>query len=151
MTETPQPCAGATRPATQGDAEVLQAWYAAFHDEAVPLDPAPSPDAGARAVERGTAWLWVDCAVPERGGIVACASFGRDLGEYLSVGPVYTPPEFRGRGYAINLVAAMSTWAVTQACHGCTLFTDLANPTSNAIYERIGYRRVGTMCGYRWS
>ena len=61
---------------------------------------------------------------------------------------VYTPPEARGRGFATALVAAVSRGLLAEGRPGCTLFTNLANPTSNAIYERIGYRRVGSAFRY---
>jgi hypothetical protein len=55
---------------------------------------------------------------------------------------VYTPPELRGRGYATALTAELSQRLLDQGRRFCFLFTDLTNPTSNAIYERIGYVRV---------
>jgi predicted GNAT family acetyltransferase len=57
------------------------------------------------------------------------------------LGPVYTPPEFRGRGYASSAVAARTRLAIQNGLR-CALFTDLANPTSNKIYADVGYRRV---------
>ena len=60
----------------------------------------------------------------------------------ISVGPVYTPPEQRGRGYATHLTAAFSQHLLDAGYRFCTLFTDLANPTSNSIYQQIGYRAV---------
>ena len=63
------------------------------------------------------------------------------------VGPVYTPPELRGRGYASALTAAL-TEQLLERRRFCFLFTDLANPTSNSIYQRIGYRPVTDVtCG----
>jgi predicted GNAT family acetyltransferase len=56
---------------------------------------------------------------------------------------VYTPPEHRRRGYATALVADLSRHALRTGAERCMLFTDLANPTSNRIYARIGYRRCG--------
>jgi predicted GNAT family acetyltransferase len=55
------------------------------------------------------------------------------------IGPVYTPPELRGHGYATALVAAASQEQLDAGRPACYLHTDLANPTSNAIYQRIGY------------
>jgi hypothetical protein len=55
---------------------------------------------------------------------------------------VYTPPEFRGRGYASNLVAHLSQELLDEGRKFCFLFTDLANPVSNSIYQKIGYRPV---------
>ena len=63
-------------------------------------------------------------------------------GGVTRISGVWTPPELRGRGYATAVVAARST-ARQDAGEACMLFTDLANPTSNAIYQAIGYRRVG--------
>ena len=60
----------------------------------------------------------------------------------IRVGPVYTPPELRGRGYASNLVAAASQAALDDGRRALFLFTDLANPTSNRIYQAIGYEPV---------
>jgi predicted GNAT family acetyltransferase len=61
----------------------------------------------------------------------------------VRIGPVYTPPELRRRGYAGSAVAAASRRALTAGAHTCMLFTDLANPTSNKIYAEVGYRAIG--------
>jgi GNAT superfamily N-acetyltransferase len=58
------------------------------------------------------------------------------------IGPVYTPPEHRGRGYAAAVTAVASRWALDAGAERVVLFTDLANPTSNALYPRIGFRPV---------
>jgi predicted GNAT family acetyltransferase len=58
------------------------------------------------------------------------------------VNAVYTPPEQRGRGFATACVARLSARLLAEGRRQCVLFTDLANPTSNAIYARIGYRGV---------
>jgi uncharacterized protein len=60
----------------------------------------------------------------------------------VRVGPVYTPPEARGRGYASSAVAAVSRHALATGSHTCMLYTDVANPTSNKIYADVGYRRI---------
>jgi predicted GNAT family acetyltransferase len=57
-----------------------------------------------------------------------------------SVAGVYTPQDFRGKGYASHLVAALSQQLLNEGAPRCLLFTDAANPTSNGIYQRIGYR-----------
>jgi GNAT superfamily N-acetyltransferase len=125
-------------------AATLQAWLAGFHAEAVPHEPPVRPDTGQRAVASGRAHLWLDASDAP----VAYAFNNRDVEGWASIGPVYTPPEERGRGYATSLVAAVSRLLLDQGRPGCTLYTDLANPTSNAIYERIGYRRVGSAYRY---
>lgn len=56
------------------------------------------------------------------------------------VGPVYTPPEQRRQGYGAAVTAACTSDALDRGASDVVLFTDLANPTSNAIYQQIGYR-----------
>jgi len=60
----------------------------------------------------------------------------------ISVNAVYTPPHLRGRGYASNCVAAVSQSMLDRGRTLVFLFTDLANPTSNKIYQRVGYEHV---------
>jgi predicted GNAT family acetyltransferase len=121
-------------------AAVVQSWLESFHDEATPHDPPTRLDAGARAVATGRAHLWLDGSDRP----VSYALNNRDVDGWASVGPVFTPVADRGRGYATSLVAGLSRALLAQGRPGCTLYTDLANPTSNAIYERIGFRRVGS-------
>jgi predicted GNAT family acetyltransferase len=58
------------------------------------------------------------------------------------IGPVYTPPQHRRHGYAAAVTAAASQWALDEGAQRVLLFTDLANPTTNRLYPRIGYRPV---------
>ena len=81
--------------------------------------------------------LWED-----GGEIVSVSGWGGPTPNGIRVGPVYTPPEARGRGYATALVAELSQTLLDGGRTFVFLYTDLANPTSNAIYERIGYVRV---------
>ena len=82
-------------------------------------------------------WLWEDTDVP-----VSASGYGGKTLNGIRIGPVYTPPQHRGRGYATSLVAAQSQWLLDSGYRFCFLYTDLANPTSNAVYQRIGYRQV---------
>lgn len=145
VSELPPAPAGTPRVATPDDAPLLQLWAQTFRDEAAPADPLPTPLAGSRYGGSGRAWLWT-----VQGKVVAFANFPRELVGYRSVGPVYTPPVHRGHGYATALVAHMSRLSLAQGMRGCTLFTDLANPTSNAIYARIGYQREATFARLDW-
>jgi uncharacterized protein len=82
-------------------------------------------------------WLW------EYGGeVVALTGHGGLTPNGIRIGPVYTPPARRGRGYATSLVAAQVTWLLARGHRFCFLYTDLANPTSNNIYRRIGFEQV---------
>ncbi|HEX3780202.1 MAG TPA: GNAT family N-acetyltransferase [Pseudonocardiaceae bacterium] len=73
---------------------------------------------------------------------VSVALAGAPANGMSRVGMVYTPPEERGHGYASAVTAAISQWALDQGASDVVLFTDLANPISNSIYQRIGYRPV---------
>jgi predicted GNAT family acetyltransferase len=132
--------AGAMRPATPDDLPLLDAWQAAFLAEAVPGHPADDEHRRRqlRGMVRDDAFrLWeVDGAIVSMTGTHEAPPIG------ARIGPVYTPPERRGRGFATALVAAASQQQLDAGRRACYLHTDLANPTSNGIYQRIGYAWV---------
>jgi len=123
------------------DTELMVDWLQAFEAEALSFVE-PDEQRARRIVdhrlnaERAGLMLWED------GEVVSVAGFGGDTPNGIRIGPVYTPPERRGRGYATALVAELSSQLLAEGQRFCFLYTDLANPTSNAIYERIGYVRV---------
>jgi predicted GNAT family acetyltransferase len=134
---------GALRLADTGDRPLLLAWVRAFADEALHGTPIGAPERLERSVDARLAGgdagfgLWeVD------GRPVSLAGFGGPTPNGIRIGPVYTPPELRGHGYASALTAAVSRLQLDRGRRFCFLFTDLANPTSNAIYMRIGYELV---------
>jgi predicted GNAT family acetyltransferase len=138
---------GTMRVAGPADRDLLVAWGRAFNDEALPPDEhAPDPAAVVDAwLTLGTKrlYLWeVD------GRPVSWAGVGGRTPNGTRVGPVYTPPEERGRGYASALVAAASQAALDEGLAFCFLFTDLANPTANRIYQAIGYEPVSDVDAY---
>jgi RimJ/RimL family protein N-acetyltransferase len=73
---------------------------------------------------------------------VSMAGFTREMQTAIGVAFVYTPPYERGKGYATSIVAQISQLALDKRYTKCVLYTDLANPTSNSIYQKIGYRPV---------
>jgi len=73
---------------------------------------------------------------------VSFAGLNREMQNVIGVGPVYTPSYFRGRGYASSCVAQISQLALDRGFEKCVLYTNLANPTSNSIYQRMGYRAI---------
>jgi len=73
---------------------------------------------------------------------VSIAGYGGPTPNGIRIGPVYTPPDLRGRGYASALTARLTQTLLDGGRRFCFLFTDLANPTSNSVYQRIGYRPV---------
>jgi predicted GNAT family acetyltransferase len=128
--------AGAARTARLGDRPLLLEWLQAFRAEVNDL-----VNSGSAAVDDRLSYggflLW------EVDGIaVSLAGVSRIVAEMARVGPVYTPPGLRGRGYAGAVTAAVSRAALAAGAREVVLFTDLANPTSNALYQRIGYRPV---------
>ena len=66
----------------------------------------------------------------------------------VRVNLVYTPPSLRSRGYATTCVGALTRRLLEQGNRFCFLFTDLANPTSNSIYQQLGYRPVSDTASY---
>ncbi|MCG3134555.1 MAG: hypothetical protein HMLKMBBP_01869 [Planctomycetes bacterium] len=129
------PTSGAMRKATAADEDVVARFYRGFVDDAHATGGALSPEeTGRRALREGRVRLWDD------GGPVTQAVDAGRLPNGVRVGAVYTPPEFRRRGYATALVGAMSRQFLEEGARYCTLFTDLANPVSNSIYPKVGYR-----------
>jgi len=86
-----------------------------------------------KRVARGDYWIWDD-GVP-----AAFAGFNDAAPDFARIAPVYTEPGHRGRGYATALVAAISRELLARGKRRLFLTTDVANPTSNAIYARIGF------------
>jgi uncharacterized protein len=130
---------GQMRYAMPEDRRQLIAWWDAFTEEAIGEDAVglgseTAVDHRFDAASAGIV-LWDD------GEPVSFAAYGNPTPHGVRIGPVYTPPDRRGNGYASALTAALSE-RLLGTYRFCFLFTDLANPTANRIYERIGYRRV---------
>ncbi|NJM71317.1 MAG: GNAT family N-acetyltransferase [Scytonema sp. RU_4_4] len=133
---------GHFRLATQSDREFLIPWFEAFALEALGIvEPGVEPTVE-RHLQRGSAYIWED-KTP-----VSMACHIRVTPNGAAVSLVYTPPEHRRKGYASACVAALSQTLLNQGHRYCFLFTDLANPTSNHIYQAIGYQPVGDLFEY---
>jgi predicted GNAT family acetyltransferase len=132
---------GACRHATADDYSLIVSWSTAFSREAL-NEASPTSDIE-RQVQRRLDSPAAGFRLWERGGkpVSLCGFSGRTP-HGIRIGPVYTPPEHRGRGYGTSLVADVSAELLAAGYGLCFLFTDLTNPTSNAIYQRIGYERV---------
>jgi predicted GNAT family acetyltransferase len=135
----PEGVSGRMREYGRDDRELMLAWFGAFVEEALP--PGQSPEEAADILERRLAEPEGGIVVWEDEEPVTVAGFGGPTPNGIRVGPVYTPPELRRRGYATALVAAL-TQKLLERHRFCCLFTDLANPTSNSIYARVGYEPV---------
>lgn len=143
---------GRARRADPADRPLVLDWMVEFNAEALPgnpdlvehrermVDHRLNP-----ATEDAGFWLW------EAGGTaVSLVGYGGPFPGGARVGPVYTPPEYRRRGYGTSLVAAVSGWLLGHGRRRCFLYTDLANPTSNSIYRKIGYRQVAESAEYAY-
>jgi len=137
--EPPPSVAGRMRPYAGSDRELALRWLDAFGTEALPDSQQGSP---AGALEHRLADPAGGYVVWEDGEPVCLAGFGGPTPNGIRIGPVYTPPDLRGRGYGSALAAALTQRLLDGGRRFCFLFTDLANPTSNSIYQRIGYRPV---------
>jgi uncharacterized protein len=134
---------GERRPATTDDYELVMDWVIAFGEEVLEENDPGRTEARNFVDQRlggdgtGGVELWEDGGEP-----VSLSGWGGPTPNGIRIGPVYTPPDLRGRGYATSLVAELSQALLDAGRRFCFLYTDLANPTSNAIYERIGYAKV---------
>ena len=134
----PRPTPGHARIAEPADRALIARWLAAFMSEALEGEPSDIEGMTDRWLSRRgrTLHLWED------GEVVSLAGVGSRTPNGVRIGPVYTPPEARNRGYASALVAAISQGELDAGRRFCFLFTDLANPTANHIYQAIGYEPV---------
>ncbi|MEU3402797.1 GNAT family N-acetyltransferase [Streptomyces sp. NPDC006670] len=127
---------GRARPATEADLPLLARWTAEFSRECgTPV--APSEASLRDRISYGGFLLWEHDGRP-----VSLAAFFRPIGSASRIGPVYTPPAERRRGYAAGVTHAASEAAYAAGATEVLLFTDLANPTSNSVYQRLGFTPV---------
>jgi uncharacterized protein len=141
----PRAVEGRMRLASAEDRPLVVDWFKAFAAESLP-EGAPHQEAE-DAVDRrfsssGGFALWEDQEV------VSLSGFGGQTPHGIRIGPVYTPPPLRRRGYASALVAQLSRELLDGGRDYCFLYTDLANPTSNRIYMEIGYELVCESADY---
>ncbi|MGW9188190.1 GNAT family N-acetyltransferase [Streptomyces rubiginosohelvolus] len=127
---------GRARAATRADRALLVAWVRGFAD-ATGQSKSSAEWLVDEGTERGSLTLWESGGTP-----VALAGRTRMLAGTVRVTLVFTPPEFRGRGYGAAVTAESSRAALAEGAAEVLLFTDLANPTSNGVYLRIGYEPV---------
>lgn len=137
VVDPPRPAAGRLRLGDRSERPLLIDWWRAFALE-VDIPGAPHADVNVDArLDAGSVFVWDD------GGPVSLLAVSPQVAGVVRIGPVYTPPERRRRGYAGIAVAEVSRHALANGASRCMLYTDLANPTSNKIYAEIGYRRLG--------
>ncbi len=138
---------GTPRLATEDDVDVVAPMFSAYRQEVGhPGEPAAADRTWVQQrIERNRLWLW-----ESSGQIVTMVGHQSPVFGVVRVGPVYTPPDHRGRGYASALTAHV-TRQLRDAGNQVCLHTDLANPTSNKIYAAIGYHPVQDFTGYTFT
>jgi predicted GNAT family acetyltransferase len=127
---------GAPRVAGPADRELLEAWMTAFHHDVGEAVQAVGEVVDDK-ISYGGLTLWEVDGVP-----VSMAGATRPAAGMVRVIAVYTPAELRGRGYAAAVTSTVTQAAVDAGAADVVLFTDLANPVSNALYQRLGYRPI---------
>ncbi|HEX4812634.1 MAG TPA: GNAT family N-acetyltransferase [Nonomuraea sp.] len=128
---------GRGRLATPADFPLLVSWYHAFGAE-VGLPEGDVAETVARRLAARELFIWDDAA----GTPVSLAALSPSVGGVCRIGPVYTPPSCRRRGYGAAVTAHASRAGLSERCDQVVLFTDLDNPTSNSVYQAIGYEPV---------
>jgi predicted GNAT family acetyltransferase len=133
----PAPPPGRARVAAAADRDRLAAWISDFLHEAGAAGDTHGAAMADGCLAYGGLLVW-----EADGRLVATAARTRVVGAMARIGPVYTPPQQRGKGYGGAITVATGQAAQQAGAREVVLFTDLANPTSNALYQRLGYHPV---------
>ena len=118
--------------------------------EEIKLDAHEVAGAGgavARRLENGTLYCWYRGDQPVSMAATVTTSFRGRCGR---INMVFTPPEFRSRGYATACVGALSRQLLASGWHQCLIFTDRNNPVTNHIYPKLGYRVIENFSNFRF-
>jgi predicted GNAT family acetyltransferase len=145
MLTVPNPAPpGRARIVGEQDREQLMRWWGEFAEavgDVAARDPAEWADS---RIAYGGIMFWES----EDGTPLSMAGVTPVVAGQVRVAPVYTPPHLRGHGYAGAVTAAVSRAVLATGIREVLLFTDLSNPTSNGLYQRIGYRAVADFVVY---
>lgn len=125
---------GHCRQAGPADVELVAGWLAEFHHETRGGTTIDARGLASRRCAAGEIWLWTDAQRP-----VSLAARSAVVAGVARIGPVYTPRPSRGRGFGSAVTASATRAALEDGAAEVVLYTDLANPTSNTIYQAIGY------------
>ena len=124
--------------ATEDDLPLIGKWMDAFFQESLQiLDPESAKTTAKKKIENNAVYLW------KNESTVAMTCIARPTANGISINYVYTPNHQRKKGYGTKLVAQVSTLMLEKGYKFCTLFADQNNPSTNRIYQRIGYKPVG--------
>jgi uncharacterized protein len=139
--------AGHLREPEQSDEALLREWRAGFSIDAEGVDPSQArEDAALPMPPSRRMFLW-----EVEGVVVSMAGYSGRTPNGIRIAWVYTPPENRGKGFAGACVAALSQKLLDDGHKFCFLYTDLANPISNHVYQKMGYEPVTDATVYSFS
>lgn len=125
--------------ATEEHHALVLGWAVEFHAEATPQDPSSGlADTVRDGIKNKEFYIFLN----DTGAPVSMVKKARPTRQTIAVNFVYTPAQYRGHGYASAAVATLSQQLLDEGFSHCMLFTDLANPTANSIYKKIGYKPV---------
>jgi hypothetical protein len=136
---------GVLREAEPSERAIAVAWASAFAREAIPDSPSEVEQSVDRLLKARSLYFW------DNGGPVSMCANAGVIGSVARINAVYTPPALRGRGYATAVVSSLTQRLLAGTCRYCCLYTDLANPVSNSVYYRIGFRPVYDLVQYTFS
>lgn len=142
----PTTISGEFRLMNDKDISEIEKWTESYFLETIPWELPTKEEIRQMTlarVPREMTYVWID-----KGTLVSMANLARATETNITVNGVYTPPQFRRKGYAAALVAAVSNEGLKKGKKSCVLYTDLSNPTSNSIYQKIGYRPVADSKNY---
>ena len=126
---------GIAEKAEPSDTDLIVTWLNAFEAESLPPEmPRVVADGISLRIAADEVILWTDEDLP-----VSVAAFRSAAAGVARIGPVYTPPPYRRRGYGTAATAAATRAALLSGARSVALYADLANPISNSIYQSIGY------------
>ncbi|HEX6923218.1 MAG TPA: GNAT family N-acetyltransferase [Bacillales bacterium] len=136
---------GQLRMAKMADLALVSDWIYAFSVDAnEPMGREEADELAQKKIQQESIFLWEDQRV------VSMAGKSRPTKNGATVSLVYTPPAYRQKGYASSCVAALSQRILNEGYRFCSLYTDLANPTSNSIYMKMGYQPVADSIVYNF-
>ncbi|MEM7333840.1 MAG: GNAT family N-acetyltransferase [Chloroflexota bacterium] len=127
--------------------DLMTDWIFGFQrDVHTEQSPSLAMQVAGQLMQNRDLFIWAD----EDDAPKAMATKSRPTANGIAINMVYTPPEYRGNGFATALVAGLSRYLLDEGYQFCTLFTDLTNPISNHVYQKIGYNLLQEFQDYFW-
>jgi predicted GNAT family acetyltransferase len=127
---------GSFRPAEEKDIPLLRKWIDEFHIDVFKGEKNVIKDDAAELIRNGDLYVWDNCRIVS----MVCRTRPTKHGYIIAL--VYTPLELRNKGYATAVVSSLCRYLLNSGKTYCALFADLSNPTSNSIYQKIGFKPI---------